>query len=151
MNASNIGTNINSTFNKFVEGDERGGPSSAPSHRRNQSTVDPEKKDFWDAFGAAPAEPEKKDFWDAFGAAPGGPAAEKKDFWDAFGAPVKGPTVEKKDFWDSFADAGSEARRSLDAKSVARSSIGTSAMGKGSASGQGHEKKKSDGDEWSEW
>lgn len=30
--------------------------------------------------------PEKKDFWDSFGAAPGGPPAEKRGFWDDFAA-----------------------------------------------------------------
>ena len=29
-------------------------------------------------------EPEKKDFWDSFGAAPQGPSQDKQDFWDEF-------------------------------------------------------------------
>jgi ADP-ribosylation factor GTPase-activating protein 1 len=45
------------TFNRFVEGEDgsHGGPA-----------------------------PEKKDFWESFGAPPKGPAPEKKDFWDSF-------------------------------------------------------------------
>lgn len=50
-------------FNRFVEGDERG-----PSRT-----------------GKGPA-PEKKDFWDSFGDAPAGPSNDKKDFWDDFAA-----------------------------------------------------------------
>lgn len=49
------------TFNRFVEGSD--GPASSSRSR---------------------AEPEKKDFWDSFGAPPAGPAADKKDFWDEF-------------------------------------------------------------------
>jgi ADP-ribosylation factor GTPase-activating protein 1 len=29
-------------------------------------------------------EPEKKDFWDSFGAPPAGPSKDKQDFWDEF-------------------------------------------------------------------
>ena len=45
------------TFSRFVEGEDgtHGGP-----------------------------QPEKKDFWESFGAPPKGPSAEKKDFWDSF-------------------------------------------------------------------
>lgn len=35
---------------------------------------------------AASSDPEKRDFWDGFGAQPKGPPAEKKDFWDSFSA-----------------------------------------------------------------
>ncbi|KAJ4294188.1 Zn finger-containing GTPase- Activating Protein for ARF [Kalmusia sp. IMI 367209] len=49
------------TFNRFVEG------SDAPLSGRRGG-----------------AEPEKKDFWDSFGAPPKGPAEDKKDFWDEF-------------------------------------------------------------------
>lgn len=55
--------NAAETFNKFVEGDDRLAPRAGASG--------PEKKDFWDSFGDAPAgpAPEKKDFWDDFAAA----------------------------------------------------------------------------------
>lgn len=53
-------TAAGTTFNRFVEG------SDSPSYRR------------------VGAEPEKKDFWDSFGAPPKGPAEDKKDFWDEF-------------------------------------------------------------------
>ncbi|GAB7364342.1 hypothetical protein MBLNU230_g4885t2 [Neophaeotheca triangularis] len=34
--------------------------------------------------GRRAPEPERKDFWDSFGAAPEGPPRERKDFWDEF-------------------------------------------------------------------
>lgn len=48
------------SFNRFVEGDERGARSAKA--------------------------PEKAEFWDSFGAAPTGPSSDKKDFWDSFAA-----------------------------------------------------------------
>ncbi|KAL6702585.1 ADP-ribosylation factor GTPase-activating protein gcs1 [Coniothyrium glycines] len=56
--------NAGTTFNRFVEGDAPSS-SSASSTRR-------------------PADPERKDFWESFGAAPKGPAKDKQDFWDEF-------------------------------------------------------------------
>jgi ADP-ribosylation factor GTPase-activating protein 1 len=55
--------NAGTQFNRFVEGDSSTQP--ATSGRRN-------------------AEPERKDFWESFGAAPKGPAQDKQDFWDEF-------------------------------------------------------------------
>jgi len=56
--------NATETFSRFVEGDD------ARSSRRG--AAEPEKRDFWDSFGAAPAGPrkDKQDFWDSFGASP---------------------------------------------------------------------------------
>lgn len=53
--------NAGTTFNRFVEGSDSGAYSRAPGR-----------------------EPEKKDFWDSFGAPPKGPSEDKKDFWDEF-------------------------------------------------------------------
>lgn len=50
------------SFNRFVEGDDRVAPR---------------------AGGKAP---ERADFWDSFGAAPAGPAKDKQSFWDDFAA-----------------------------------------------------------------
>lgn len=56
-------------FNKFVD----------PDHRPQQGGAKPEKADFWESFGQAPAGPpkEKKDFWDDFSAAGESAAAQK--------------------------------------------------------------------------
>ncbi|CAA9963219.1 ADP-ribosylation factor GTPase-activating protein [Pyrenophora teres f. maculata] len=54
----------NTQFTRFVEGDN----TASSSARR----------------GTASAEPERKDFWESFGAAPKGPAKDKQDFWDEF-------------------------------------------------------------------
>jgi ADP-ribosylation factor GTPase-activating protein 1 len=42
----------------------------------------------------AGAAPEKKDFWDSFGADPAGPPKEKKDFWDDFAAAGEAKTQQ---------------------------------------------------------
>lgn len=66
----------NTQFTRFVEGDD----SSSTARR------------------GAP-EPERKDFWESFGAAPKGPAKEKQDFWDEFasaGEARTSTTMEKK-------------------------------------------------------
>lgn len=59
-------TTAGTQFNRFVEG---GGDSSA-------------------SYSAVPTsgrrEPERKDFWESFGAAPTGPSKDKQDFWDEF-------------------------------------------------------------------
>ena len=66
----------NTQFTRFVEGDDsstgarRGGP-----------------------------EPDRKDFWERFGAAPKGPAKDKQDFWDEFasaGEARTNATTERK-------------------------------------------------------
>ncbi|KAF2001599.1 hypothetical protein P154DRAFT_432863 [Amniculicola lignicola CBS 123094] len=65
------------TFTRFVEGDD---------HPESKRLVEPEKKDFWDAFGSPPAGPakDKQDFWDEFSSAgearaqPAGRMAQKK-------------------------------------------------------------------------
>ena len=69
--------NANTQFNRFVEGDSSTHPPT--SGRRN-------------------AEPERKDFWESFGAAPKGPAKGKQDFWDEFaGAGASAPAgMERK-------------------------------------------------------
>jgi ADP-ribosylation factor GTPase-activating protein 1 len=51
-----LSQNASQTFNRFVEGSE------TSQH----------------------AAPEKKDFWDSFGAPPKGPDEDKRDFWDNF-------------------------------------------------------------------
>ena len=62
-------------FNKFVDPDTAsapgGGMASAAGSARGVGGVQPEKQDFWDSFGQAPAGPpkERKDFWDDFAAA----------------------------------------------------------------------------------
>lgn len=69
--------NANTQFSRFVEGDE----SSSSTGRR----------------GAA--EPERRDFWESFGAAPKGPAKDKQDFWDEFataGETRASATMERK-------------------------------------------------------
>ncbi|KAK3214179.1 hypothetical protein GRF29_28g2254112 [Pseudopithomyces chartarum] len=54
--------NAGTTLNRFVEGPDPSGSYSRAPQR----------------------EPEKKDFWDSFGAPPKGPSEDKKDFWDEF-------------------------------------------------------------------
>jgi ADP-ribosylation factor GTPase-activating protein 1 len=44
--------------------------------------------------GGPAAVPEKKDFWDSFGADPAGPPKEKKDFWDDFAAAGEAKTQQ---------------------------------------------------------
>ena len=46
--------------------------------------------------GAAGGGPEKADFWDSFGQAPAGPQREKKDFWDDFAAAGEVATEKKQ-------------------------------------------------------
>jgi ADP-ribosylation factor GTPase-activating protein 1 len=76
---ANLGTGIqqtsrglNNQINSFIdpEHQQASGSGSKLSGTRS-STAAPEKKDFWDSFGADPAGPpkEKKDFWDDFAAA----------------------------------------------------------------------------------
>ena len=61
---------LNDQFSRFVDPDHAPG-SSAPTSGRRGPRAEPEKKDFWDSFGADPSGPpkEKKDFWDDFAAA----------------------------------------------------------------------------------
>lgn len=76
---SNLGTNIqhtsrglNSQINSFIDPEHQQATSgSRTSGTRSGGAAAPEKKDFWDSFGADPAGPpkEKKDFWDDFAAA----------------------------------------------------------------------------------
>lgn len=66
----------NQQFTRFVEGDD-----SSSAQRRGGP------------------EPERKDFWESFGAAPKGPAKDKQDFWDEFasaGEARTNATMEKK-------------------------------------------------------
>ncbi|CZT14703.1 related to ADP-ribosylation factor GTPase-activating protein [Ramularia collo-cygni] len=77
------------------------------------------------------------------GIARGGQGPAKKDFWDSFGEAPAGPAREKKDFWDEFAAVGEQVQSK---KSAGSSSIGTSAMKPGGASG-----KKDEEDGWGGW
>ena len=61
---------VNEQFTRFVDPDAgTPGTSSSASAR-----------------GVGGAEPEKKDFWDSFGQAPAGPPRERREFWDDFSA-----------------------------------------------------------------
>jgi ADP-ribosylation factor GTPase-activating protein 1 len=57
-------TTASTAFQRLVEGDD--GHQSG-----TRSAVEPEKKDFWDSFGAPPPGPskDKQDFWDEFASA----------------------------------------------------------------------------------
>ncbi|KAF2015526.1 ADP-ribosylation factor GTPase-activating protein 1 [Aaosphaeria arxii CBS 175.79] len=89
-------TNAGNAFTRFVEGDDNRHASSGA----NRSV-----------------EPDKRDFWDSFGAAPKGPAPEKKDFWDEFSAAG-----------ESRAGDSSGAGASLLGNKSKPSGLGTSAM-----------------------
>jgi ADP-ribosylation factor GTPase-activating protein 1 len=102
--AANAGT----AFNRFVEGE-------GPTNTRR-------------------AEPEKKDFWDAFGAPPKGPATDKQDFWDEFSSAGEARA--------NAAAAGSAGQRGKP------SGIGTSAVKKGSMSGPAVGKKDDKWEDW---
>lgn len=60
------------SLNRFVEGEHPGGGPGGSS----TGSRDPEKRDFWDSFGAPPK----------------GPAEDKKDFWDSFAAAAESKT-----------------------------------------------------------
>lgn len=75
---TNLGTGIqhtsrglNNSFNSFIDPDHQQGASGSRTSGTRGGAAAPEKKDFWDSFGADPAGPpkEKKDFWDDFAAA----------------------------------------------------------------------------------
>ncbi|KAF2477469.1 ArfGap-domain-containing protein [Lindgomyces ingoldianus] len=133
--AATLGQGIQSTttgaataLTRFVEGDEHS-PNNPKPHPNAKRSVEPEKKDFWDSFGAPPD----------------GPAADKKDFWDDFGAPPKGPSKDKQDFWDEFSGVGggSQGKGSLGVGGQKKpSGIGTSAVKK-----SGEKKDES----WGDW
>lgn len=57
--------NANTAFSRFVEGE------SATGNTARRGAAEPERKDFWESFGAAPAGPskDKQDFWDEFSSA----------------------------------------------------------------------------------
>lgn len=61
---------LNDQFNKFVDPDQR-------------------------PAGQARGAPEKADFWDSFGQAPAGPPKEKKDFWDDFASAGESATQQR--------------------------------------------------------
>jgi ADP-ribosylation factor GTPase-activating protein 1 len=93
--------NAGTQFNRFVEGDSS---THAPtSGRRN-------------------AEPERKDFWESFGAAPKGPAKDKQDFWDEFA-----DTAETR----ASAPAGMERKKpsGIGTSAVKKSGGGAGGMG----------------------
>lgn len=60
--------NAGTTFNRFVEGSDSHPASSSSSTARTGAAVEPERKDFWESFGAPPKGPskDKQDFWDEF-------------------------------------------------------------------------------------
>lgn len=62
---------LNDQLNRFVDPEHASGGSSGGAATSGSRGVAPEKKDFWDSFGADPTGPpkEKKDFWDDFAAA----------------------------------------------------------------------------------
>ena len=112
--------NANTQFSRFVEGGDSAHPSSSSR-----------------APLSGQREPERKDFWESFGAAPAGPAKDKQDFWDEFGSAG-----------ETRAGGGGGAGGMAGKKP---SGIGTSAMKKGSAGGgMGGGGAKKD-DEWGEW
>lgn len=111
--------NATETFSRFVEGDD------ASTHARG--AVAPEKRDFWDSFGAAPT----------------GPSKDKQDFWNSFGASA------------ASAEGGRAAAKPASVGTSAMRK-GPSSSGAGGAGGNGYEKlarKDKDGqeDEWGEW
>jgi ADP-ribosylation factor GTPase-activating protein 1 len=124
--AASISQNANTAFTRFVEG---GDASSAAGRPRGGAGVEPEKKDFWDSFGEAPA----------------GPPAEKKDFWESFGEAPKAPATEKKDFWDSFGVGPGAGSAAPAPASKGSGNVGTAAMKR---PGAGAGKKDED---WGEW
>ncbi|KAM0716347.1 hypothetical protein Q7P37_007792 [Cladosporium fusiforme] len=69
---------LNEQFNRFVD----------PEHQQGQGSAGTSS-----SRGGAAAAPEKKDFWDSFGADPAGPPKEKKDFWDDFAAAGEAKTA----------------------------------------------------------
>lgn len=95
---TNLGTGIqhtsrglNNQFNNFVDPDAgRAGGSSR---------------------GGASA-PEKKDFWDSFGADPAGPPKEKKDFWDDFAAAGEAKTQQSAQAQAKPRNVGTSAMKS---------------------------------------
>ena len=76
--------NANTQFSRFVEGGDSAHPSSSSSRAPLSGQREPERKDFWESFGAAPTGPakDKQDFLDEFGSAgearAGGGMAGKK-------------------------------------------------------------------------
>lgn len=75
---TNLGTGIqhtsrglNNQINNFIDPDHQPATSGTRTASGTRGGAAPEKKDFWDSFGAPPAGPpkEKKDFWDDFAAA----------------------------------------------------------------------------------
>jgi ADP-ribosylation factor GTPase-activating protein 1 len=83
---SNLGTGLqhtsrglNNSLNSFID----------PEHNSNQQASG--SRTSGTRGGAAP---EKKDFWDSFGADPAGPPKEKKDFWDDFAAAGEAKTQQ---------------------------------------------------------
>lgn len=100
--AANAGT----AFNRFVEGDN--------ASNARYTAVQPERKDFWESFGAAPSGPskDKQDFWDEFASAgeartSGGLGEKKKPSGIGTSAvkktaPGPGPAGKKDD--DSWGD-----------------------------------------------
>ncbi|KAF2875124.1 ADP-ribosylation factor GTPase-activating protein 1 [Massariosphaeria phaeospora] len=121
--ASLVGTNLSSgatgaatAFNRFVDGEDQhpGSGNTGASKPRG-------------------AEPEKKDFWDTFGAPPKGPPKEKQDFWDEFA----GAAETRQAGSGTGAGAGAGLLGGGGAAAKKPSGIGTSALKKKSEEGWG--------------
>jgi len=106
--------NASETFNRFVEGGD-----ARPSRRGE--AVEPEKRDFWDSFGAAPA----------------GPSKDKQDFWDSFGASPE-PVI-----------GGALSSRAVKPATVGTAAMKKSTNGSGSSGTAS--RKDGQEDEWGEW
>ena len=130
--ATQVGSNINQNFNRFVEGNDD--HLAYGDSRRADRPLDAEP------------DAEHKDFWESFGESPKGPSKDKREFWDSFGSPPKGPSADKKDFWDEFSTAGDVRQTKTQASKS--TNIGTSAMKKTPAGSTGAGKKDED---WGEW
>jgi ADP-ribosylation factor GTPase-activating protein 1 len=85
------------TFNRLVEGSDGTATSS-------RSRAEPEKKDFWDSFGAPPSGPasDKKDFWDEFSSAGGAGAAAAKKPSGIGTSAMKKPAAKKDEDWGEW-------------------------------------------------
>lgn len=115
------------SFNRFVEGDAAGGSGNAAIGQGGAVRTG----------GRGGLEPEKRDFWDSFGAAPAGPPVEKRDFWDDFSAAGE-ERMSALHTRDETSSVGTTAMRNTGS---------TTAKGKGPATAGSDSKE----DEWKDW
>ncbi|KAF2144125.1 uncharacterized protein K452DRAFT_223500 [Aplosporella prunicola CBS 121167] len=87
MTALNLGQQVQTNsrsaadaFNRFVEGNDTLAPQNGNGNGNGSGGS------VRGGSGAGGPAPERRDFWESFGAAPKGPSAEKKSFWDEFAA-----------------------------------------------------------------